>query len=452
MLVKQRDVWARARPESTSDESLRERVSNQRASDSRLASVHSTEAICQQRPGACTGSRPQPPVSGAGSVCFLNWPEGQHFWAPTRCSSGETTWELMAQSSRCAAQGPGARARLLCDAQASVPSVCLSSPSLSSLTSYSPRLPTDCTFPTARHLLLHTHKGRKEGLVLEKNPNYITYKVSRINRTEIYDKEGLSFSLIDMERYHVYARLETRVFPMTSGYWTGCGLRRLLGIGQRFGPTRAPGMPSCWVSILLLPCLIPLVPLPTCLQHPAPLHQHEVLFTLPLEKRLSAAVPGDSCKSHRRQELEAALQDVLYEKKARKQEIPPGFGLFAHVEGRNDGNCCSLLHFWVVPVTVNWGIPPNYPGSLGEILPSYCLTLNKVMGLISPNCNTTQNIDLEAKIFTPTLLIMVSNCQYDNGPQISNLQNNLLCIQTYQANYKDLWTFNGMKTSKFFKK
>lgn len=169
----------------------------------------------------------------------------------------------------------------------------------------------------------------------------------------MYDKEGLSFSLIEMERYHVYARLETRLFPMISGYWTGCELRRLLGIGQRFGPHESP-------RDALLLGLHPLAslshsscPAPHMPAAPSPLHPHEVLFTLPLEKRLPAAGPGDSCKSHRRQELEAALQDVLYEKKARKQEIPPGFGLFAHAEGGSDGNCCSLLHLGVVPVTVN---------------------------------------------------------------------------------------------------
>ena len=62
----------------------------------------------------------------------------------------------------------------------------------------------------------------------------------------------------------------------------------------------------------------------------------------------------------------------------------------------------------------------NYSGFSGEILPRYCLPLNRVIELISLNCNTSQNIDLEAKIFIATLFYH-GNCQYDNGPQVSNL-------------------------------
>ena len=72
---------------------------------------------------------------------------------------------------------------------------------------------------------------------MKKNPSYIIYKVSHMIGTEIHDEEGLSFFLIEIEMYHFYPLLETRVFPKISGDGTGCGDPAWLpGVGQRLGP------------------------------------------------------------------------------------------------------------------------------------------------------------------------------------------------------------------------
>lgn len=84
---------------------------------------------------------------------------------------------------------------------------------------------------------LHAQRG-KRGLVVKKNPSYIIYKVSHMNRTEIHHKEGLSFFLIEIETYHFYTLSETRIFPKIG---TGYGdLAWLPGVGQRLGPYKAP--------------------------------------------------------------------------------------------------------------------------------------------------------------------------------------------------------------------
>lgn len=138
--------------------------------------------------------------------------------------------------------------------------------------------------------------------------------------------------------HHFYTLLETRVFPKIFRYWgLAKDLRRLdwlwrPRLAARHWPEawtaqRPQGCPHAGSPSSCFPVSFLLSRSPHTCSTEHLVQQHEVLLIQPLEKRPSAAGPRRSCKIPRRQELEAALQGVLHEKKAKKQEPPPGFDL-----------------------------------------------------------------------------------------------------------------------------